>query len=160
MYFTFLQGRVPAWNLAGILPPDPTSPGPGGPSPGAVSVPPGTLAHPLPHYSGAYGGQPPGHYPHLLPQSSETVPVSHHQWPPNMEAAAVAVAATEASSAMHYKMDPDAAAMSAMYYPPVHQVSHYFKKCRKAGGRQRCDIFSRTLQQPSQRQPQQLRRHL
>ena len=68
-YFPYFQGRVPAWNLAGLLPPDPTSPGPGGPSPGAVSAP-GGLAHPLPHYSGAYGSQPatPVHYSHLLPQ--------------------------------------------------------------------------------------------
>ena len=70
-YFPYFQGRVPAWNLAGLLPPDPTSPGPGGPSPGAVSAP-GGLAHPLPHYSGAYGGQPttPAHYSHLLPQGN------------------------------------------------------------------------------------------
>ena len=116
-YFPYFQGRVPAWNLAGLLPPDPTSPGPGGPSPGAVSAS-GGLAHPLPHYSGAYGAQPAGaaHYSHLLPQTSET-PTSHHQWPPNMEAVT-----SEAASVMHYKMDPDAAQMS-MYYPPVHQVS-------------------------------------
>ena len=70
-YFPYFQGRVPAWNLAGLLPPDPTSPGPGGPSPGAVSAP-GGLAHPLPHYSGAYGSQPatPVHYSHLLPQGN------------------------------------------------------------------------------------------
>ena len=121
MYFPYFQGRVPAWNLAGLLPPDPTSPGPGVPSP-TVSTP-GGLAHPLPHYSGAYGGQPaPAHYSHLLPQGVE-VPLSHHQWPPHMETGGPGGIPTEASLAMHYKMDPDAAAMSAMYYPPVHQVS-------------------------------------
>lgn len=118
MYLT-LQGRVPAWNLAGLLPPDPTSPGPGGAS-SPVSSAPGGLAHPLPHYSGAYGGgqaSATSHYSHLLPQTSEAAVVaaaSHHQWPPNMEAAEASAAA------MHYKMDPDA--MSAMYYPPIHQV--------------------------------------
>lgn len=121
-----LQGRVPAWNLAGLLPPDPTSPGPGGASPGAVSSAPGGLAHPLPHYSGPYGGgqgtAASSHYPHLLPQTSEAAvaaAASHHQWPPNMEVAEASAAA------MHYKMDPDA--MSAMYYPPIHQVS-FFKR--------------------------------
>jgi hypothetical protein len=98
------QGRVPAWNLAGLLQPDPTSPGPG-----ATSGP--GLAHPLPHYSGAYGSQhPSAHYSHLLPQASEA---AGHQWPPpTMEA-----------EGLHYKMDPDASAMTAMYYP--HQVSYY-----------------------------------
>lgn len=115
MYFTYFQGRVPAWNLPGLLPPDPTSPGPGGPSPGVST--PGGLAHPLPHYSGAYSGQPGQHYSHLLPQT--TGASHHHQWPPNMEAVAVSEAS---AAAMHYKMDPDAA-MSAMYYPPVHQVN-------------------------------------
>ena len=115
MYLTCLQGRVPAWNLAGLLPPDPTSPGPGGPSPGAVSTPGSGIAHPLPHYSGAYGGHnTASHYTHLLPQSSE----HQHQWPPSMEHA---VAVSEATAAaMHYKMDPDA--MLSMYYPPLHQV--------------------------------------
>ena len=114
-YFSYLQGRVPAWNLSGLLAPDPTSPGPGGPSPGAVSAP-GGLAHPLPHYSGAYGSQPSHYHPHILPTSE--APTSHHQWPPNMEAV------TSEASVMHYKMDPDAAQMS-MYYPPIHQVRKF-----------------------------------
>ena len=119
MYFTYLQGRVPAWNLAGLLPPDPTSPGPGGPSPG-VSSAAGGLPHPLPHYSGAYGGQHHSHYPHILqPQSSADIP--HHPWPPNMEAGNSETASISASAAMHYKMDPDASAVMSMYYNP-HQV--------------------------------------
>ena len=119
MYFTYLQGRVPAWNLAGLLPPDPTSPGPGGPSPG-VSSAAGGLPHPLPHYSGAYGGQHHSHYPHILqPQSSADIP--HHPWPPNMETGNSESASLSASAAMHYKMDPDASAVMSMYYNP-HQV--------------------------------------
>ena len=117
MYFPYLQGRVPAWNLAGLLPPDPTSPGPGGPSPGVSSATPGGLPHPLPHYSGAYGAQPHSHYPHILqPQGSE---VPHHPWPPNMEAAGSSEPASAATAAsMHYKMDPDASAVMSMYYSP------------------------------------------
>ena len=113
--FPYFQGRVPAWNLAGLLPPDPTSPGPGGPSPGSSST---TLAHPLPHYSGAYGAQhPPPHYSHLLPGSTENSSSASHQWqPPNMEATTTSTSETSTTSGMHYKMDPDAA-MSAMYYP-------------------------------------------
>ena len=110
MYFTYFQGRVPAWNLAGLLPPDPTSPGPGGPSPG-VSAAAGGLPHPLPHYSGAYGAQPHSHYPHILqPHGSEP----QHPWP--VEAGGAE--ATSATSAMHYKMDPDASAVMSMYYSP------------------------------------------
>ena len=124
MYFTYLQGRVPAWNLAGLLPPDPTSPGPGGPSPG-VSSAAGGLPHPLPHYSGAYGGQHHSHYPHILqPQSSADIP--HHPWPPNMEAGNSETASISASAAMHYKMDPDASAVMSMYYNP-HQVGKNFQ---------------------------------
>jgi len=112
-----LQGRVPAWNLAGLLPPDPTSPGPGGASPGSVSS---SLAHPLPHYSGAYGTQHPSHYSHLLPpQSTESSSPTAHQWhPPNMETASGPTSTSGGASTtpgMHYKMDPDA--MTGMYYP-------------------------------------------
>ena len=118
------QGRVPAtWNLS-LLPPDPTSPGPGGPSPGIVV--PSTLAHPLPHYSGAYGAQHSSHYSHLLPQSTENS--SPSQWqPPTMEAPPTTSEAASGSSNMHYKMDPDAMS-GAMYYPhPVNRCPLFCK---------------------------------
>ena len=138
MYFVsaYFQGRVPAWNLAGLLQPETGSSGSSGlnsagsSGSGLEAAGHGGIAHPLPHYSPAAYGSAAGtsHYPHLLPQShpwsmpaptDPTVPTV-----PSSVAAASTATSAETAALHHYKMEPEMAAAS-MYYP--HHVSPNFQ---------------------------------